>query len=327
MGTVPDISLPTCRFKAQNSTWLADLQRDGYAVVRNAIPRERAVGYQQKAFDWLKSFDTALDLDEPATWVKENLPVQSKIHTFSTYGMTHEKFMWDARMEPGVLAIFAELWGTPDLLVSFDSLNVTFPNRRDIPRKPAWEHVDQSPRRRGLQCVQGVIQLSPAGPEDGGLTVYPGSHRVSEEFFDTQTDSATWSAHDHYGFKAEDLEWFRAKGLKPVKVCAEPGDLILWDSRTLHYGAEPTEASNTIRTVIYAAYTPAKWATEENLAIKADIFRSFLATTHWPHENLVKRSHESIFEDGTRDPKDRDRPLEMPEMTPALLKLAGAASY
>ncbi|KAG4418322.1 hypothetical protein IFR04_008531 [Cadophora malorum] len=327
-SSTPDVTpILEKSFKAQNSTWLADLQRDGYVVVRNAIPRERAIAYQQKAFDWISELRPGFDVNNPDTFVKEHLPVMSKINTFSTYGVTHEKFMWDARMEPGVLKVFEELWGTDELLVSFDSLNVTFPNRKDVPRKPTWEHVDQTPLRRGLQCVQGIINLSNAGPEDGGLMCYPGSHLLSDEFFDTQTDKNTWEKKDYYGFSKDQLEWFHAKGLKPLKVCAEPGDLILWDSRTIHYGAEPTEKSNTIRTVIYAAYTPAKWATKEDLEVKSSIFKSYLGTTHWPHENFVWRNAGSILEDGTRDPKDREEPAELPEMTPALLKLAGAMAY
>ncbi|KAH7346888.1 phytanoyl-CoA dioxygenase [Rhexocercosporidium sp. MPI-PUGE-AT-0058] len=314
-------------FKPQNSTWLSDLQKDGYVVVRNVIPRERAIAYQQKAFDWISTLRPGFDVNNPDTWIKKNLPFVSEIHTFYTYGIAHEKFMWNARMEPGVLKVFEELWGTSELLASFDALNVTFPNRKDIARRPAWEHIDQSPLRRGLQCVQGIISLSHAGPEDGGLMCYPGSHLLSDEFFDTQTDKTAWRKNDFYGFTKTQLEWFTAKGLKPLKVCAEPGDLILWDSRTIHYGAEPTEASNTIRTIIYAAYTPAKWATKEALEVKADIFKHFLGTTHWPHENLVKRNAQSMLEDGTRDPKDRDEPFELPKMTPDLLKLAGAKSY
>jgi hypothetical protein len=33
------------------------------------------------------------------------------------------------------------------------------------------------------------------------------------------------------------------------------------------------------------------------------------------------------LEDGTRDPRDRDAPLEPPEMTDKLLKLAGVKPY
>jgi hypothetical protein len=99
------------RPKAKYSDWRADLLENGYAVVRQAIPKERAVRYQEKAYEWLKSFNnTELDFNNPKTWIKENLPVQSKINTFSTYGVAHEKFMWDARMEPGVLNAFEHLY-------------------------------------------------------------------------------------------------------------------------------------------------------------------------------------------------------------------------
>lgn len=296
-------------------------------MVKNAIPRDRAVTYQQKAFEWLKSFGTDLDFADPDTWVKQNLPVQSKINTFHNYAVAHEKFMWDARMEPGVLDAFSLLWGTDELLASFDSLNITFPNRKDVPRKPAWEHIDQSPLRRGLHCVQGIICLSDSGPEDGGLVVYPGSHKFNDEFFDTQTEKSAWDPMDRYLFDQEQLAWFAARGITPHKVCADVGDLILWDSRTIHYGSEPTPAGTTIRTAIYAAYTPAKLATRETLDTKARVFKSWGGTSHWPHDNVVVRSYEAILDDGTRDPRDRDQPLEIPVLSDKLLKLAGAKKY
>ncbi|KAH8898803.1 phytanoyl-CoA dioxygenase [Thozetella sp. PMI_491] len=315
------------RARSKLTGWRADLQKNGYCVVKGAIPLNRAVQYQEAAYTWLKSFDTPLDFSDPSTWVKENLPVQSKINTFHGYCVAHEKFMWDARQEPGVLNAFAELWGTRELLASFDSLNVTLPNRRDIPRKGAWEHIDQSPLRRGLHCVQGIINLSPAGPEDGGLVVYPGSHLLNDEFFDTKTDSKDWKPLDRFMFDDAQLRWFEERGCRPLKVCADVGDLILWDSRTIHYGAEPTERSTQIRTVIYAAYTPARLASPEQMALKKQVFESFGGTTNWPHDNIVARSTETLLEDGTRDPKDRDRPLNMPELTDQLLKLAGAKPY
>jgi hypothetical protein len=307
--------------------WQVDLEKNGYAVIKNCIPKDRAVHYQEKAYQWLKSFGTDLDFTNPSTWIKENLPVQSKINTFHSYGVAHERFMWDARMEPGVLDAFARIWGTDQLLASFDSLNVTFPNRVDVPRKGAWEHVDQSPLRKGLHCVQGVLNLSPAGPEDGGLVVYTGSHALNEEFFETQTDKSTWVPLDRYLFSNEQLEWFKSKGSVPHKVCADVGDLIVWDSRTIHYGAEPTEKSNQIRTVIYAAYTPARLASSEQLVLKKQVFEKFGGTTNWPHDNIVARATETYLEDGTRDPRDRDAPLELPIMSDQLLRLAGALPY
>jgi hypothetical protein len=307
--------------------WEHDLREKGFAVVKNAIPHDRAVEYRGKAYDWVKSFGTELDFKRPETWIKENLPVQSKINTFSGYGVVHEKFMWDARQEPGVLDTFAKIWGTDELLASFDSLNITFPNRKDVEKLGAWEHVDQSPFRRGLHCIQGIINLSPSGPEDGGLLVYPGSHKLMDEFLDTQTEKNTWQRIDFFKFDEAQLSWFTSRGIKPQKVCAEVGDLILWDSRTIHYGSVPTEKSTQIRTVIYAAYTPARLASEETLKKKMEIFGQYGATTHWPHDNIRIREVKTLLEDGTRDPRDRDEPLEKPEMTDKLLRLGGLMRY
>ncbi|KAH3672668.1 hypothetical protein WICPIJ_010014, partial [Wickerhamomyces pijperi] len=104
-----------------HNDWRDDLVRDGYAVIKNAIPKDRAENYQQEAFKWMKSFgNDELDFDDPKTWRKENLPpVDADINAYNCYGVTHEKFVWDARMEPGVLGEFEKLWGTDELLASF----------------------------------------------------------------------------------------------------------------------------------------------------------------------------------------------------------------
>ena len=297
----------------------------GYAVIKGAIPAERARGYQQKALDWLKSFDPSLDLGNPATWKTADLPVQTKLNTFEAYGVVHERFMWDARLEPGVVDTFAKVWGTDELLVSFDSLNITLPGLRPV-RAP-WPHVDQAPRKRGMHCIQGIINLSHAGPEDGSLVVVPGSNKLVEKFFDSKTNPADWEWRDNRYFDDKDMAWFRSHGLEPKRVEAEPGDLIVWDSRTVHWGGEPTEKSKTIRTVIYAAYAPASMASEAALAEKRKIFAANGATTHWPHDNIRFRELQAVFPDGTADPRNRSEPLEKAEQTDRLLKMAGVRAY
>ncbi|KAI3115044.1 transcriptional regulator family: Fungal Specific TF [Penicillium roqueforti] len=287
--TTPPLNQSSFELSGPYGDWRDDLHNEGYAIIKNAIDPKKAQDYQRKALDWLTSFSTTLDLDDPSTWTNDNLPVQSKVNTFNGYSVTHEKFMWDARMEPKVLEAFSKIWGTDELLVSFDALNITLPNREDKPAQKPWPHVDQSPMRRGLHCIQGIINLSHAGPEDGSLMVFPRSNTVTEEFFDTETDPSTWEQKDLRLFSAEEIQWFESHGMKPSKVLAEPGDLIVWDSRTVHWGGEPTVNSNTIRTVIYASYAPFELATEESLKRKKEAFASYRATTHWPHENIVIR--------------------------------------
>ena len=144
------------------------------------------------------------------------------------------------RSEPGVIAPFAKLWDTEELLVSFDTVNITLPPSivGEYDSK-AWPHCDQAPEKRGMNCVQGIINLSEAGPNDGGLVVMKRSAPLFNRFFEENPVSGPtpWRSAKHqdfHPFTEENLDWYRAQGCELVKVCAEPGDLIIWDSREVH---------------------------------------------------------------------------------------------
>jgi hypothetical protein len=70
--------------------------------------------------------------------------------------------------------------------------------------------------------------------------VLDGSFTLYNEFFDShkyQAPEGGWNPVDFHSFSTEDLHWFYERGCTWKKILAEPGDLILWDSRTVHYGA------------------------------------------------------------------------------------------
>lgn len=56
------------------------------------------------------------------------------------------------------------------------------------------------------------------------------------------------------------------------QVCAEPGDLLLWDSRTAHYNLSST--TDQPRFCVYTCYMPVADATQEDLRRKKDAFES-----------------------------------------------------
>lgn len=267
--------------------WRDDFFRDGYIVLKGVVPKDRAAYYRQKALDWLGSFDKGFDINDRSTWTEEHLPQSFKAGMYLNYCAAHEKYVWQAKQEQGVLDAFATLWGTHELLASFDTVNITLPGRKDVTWAP-WPHVDQAPERQGLACVQGIINLSPAGPNDGGLMLMKGSSKLFNTFFGMNPPDRTQGIgakhYDFYPFKEEHVKWYEEQGCELIKVCAEPGDLILWDSRSMHYAKFPE--SDVIRTVIYACYTPASFAKEEDLIKKAELFKKFETTTHWPHIHI-----------------------------------------
>ena len=88
--------------------------------------------------------------------------------------------MWRARALPRVRDAFAAIWGTHDLLTSFDGANVFRPwnDRPEWRTDGGWYHVDQGTAKQGCHCVQGLLTLTDASYHTGGLVVVPGSHHA-----------------------------------------------------------------------------------------------------------------------------------------------------
>ncbi|KAG9600568.1 hypothetical protein KCU77_g13153, partial [Aureobasidium melanogenum] len=319
--------MPHADYQETTTQWHKDLLRDGFAVVKHAVPKERCQYYIEQMFDWLERFPFGFDRNDKSTWTEKHLPTHMKGGMYHGYRVQHEKFVWEARQEAGVIDAFSKIWGTNELLASFDGINFTLPSGSPLPPTAAWPHVDQSPRRTGMQCVQGIINFAPNGPEDGGLLVMKGSTRLMEQFFAAHPDvldRPTWGATDWFPFEQAELDWFKDRGCSIAKVCAGPGDLIVWDSRCMHYNEVPR--SQNMRALIYACYTPATLAKPEDLQKKAQLFDQRIGTTHWPHDNIFPIIEKKLRL-GKPDLVERDEPFEHPEETDLVQKLAGKKPY
>jgi len=91
--------------------------------------------------------------------------------------------------------------------------------------------MDQAPRFvNTLQLCQGIANLSPSGPLDGGLVVLRGSHKLHEDHFDSiggfDTSADQGEAFEGYKYSMEDVGWYLKHGCEEIKVCANAGDLI-----------------------------------------------------------------------------------------------------
>lgn len=96
--------------------WRDDFARDGYAVIKGAIPADRAEQYRQRGFKWMEGWNLGFKRDDPTTWTKDKLPVVRKgggccqvgpqgpslgVTTDSSgmfhHSIGHEAFLWDIR--------------------------------------------------------------------------------------------------------------------------------------------------------------------------------------------------------------------------------------
>jgi hypothetical protein len=128
--------------------WRDEFHQNGCVLIKNVISPERAQYYCDKQIQWLKNFELGFNEKDPSTWTADHLPVSFKGGMYFSYGSTHEKMAWEARTEPNVVAIFEKLWGTNELITSFDGMNISLPNRTDLNWSP-WPHCDQNPERKG----------------------------------------------------------------------------------------------------------------------------------------------------------------------------------
>ncbi len=164
------------------------------------------------------------------------------------------------------------------------------------------------------------MNLLDCGPEDGGLVVYEGSHLLHEEFFKTHIVPVK---DDWYMFSKSNKELEFYASCKKVKPCCNAGDMLIWDSRTVHYASLPT--GRKCRSAIYVCMTPAEWAGPEVIKMKRRAFEEKRMTNHWPHDPKLFDANPRTYwnEDAKRGPVSK----EMPVLSDVGRKLAGLVPY
>ncbi|KAL3464919.1 hypothetical protein BJX64DRAFT_286106 [Aspergillus heterothallicus] len=301
--------------------WRDDLVRDGYAVIRGAISLNRAQGYADEMYSWLEEFNLGFDRNNLATAREKHLPIINEKGMCWWYSLAHEDFVWKIRAEPGVVGAFEKVYATEDLIVSFDAVNFTFPGRDDIaPNKP-WPHQDQNPDTRGFRCLQGLVNILPNGPQDGGLIVCKGGHLLSEQFHQDMKDEPRIKGFfdEWYGYTEAGMKWLEDHGLEWHKVSVEPGDLIVWDSRTPHYNLP--SSSTRPRFCVYTCYMPVADVTQDDLRRKKEAFEGYRTTSHWPNATFVGPA--DATRNGTPCPHNRKQPTKKPQLDERGYKLTG----
>ncbi|KAI8312068.1 hypothetical protein K4K59_006424 [Colletotrichum sp. SAR11_240] len=220
----------------ESPQWLHDLHKRGWALVKGAVPKQRALTYAEKGEEWLEGFKLGYKRDDPSTWRSTNIP----------------------RHRYGGL---------------FD--------------QAPWPHSDQSAYRPHPHCIQGLVNLLPNGPEDGGLAVMDGSAPLFEQYFKEHTPpEGGWIKRDLFNWDDQTLKWFEERGCRWLKPTMDPGDFILWDSRAVHYGAAPINDNK--RMAVYTCYKPIEFLSEEQRLRKVEAFKRGYMTSHDPTDFVLK---------------------------------------
>lgn len=211
------------------------------------------------------------------------------------YSAGQTQFVWDVRQDPSVHKVFSSLWNDDNLLVSFDGINLQIPpeitGKYSNPLGTEWLHSDQAPKKVGLGCIQGFVNLETTDENDGCLIAVPKSHLLHSQMcceFKLKEDKNSGS--DWLKLSEPQVKWYEEHKCSPIRVQAPKGSLVLWDSRTIHANSTAQKGRDDPsrwRRVIYVCMTPRKWSSEKELVKKTKYFNEGRMTSHWPHKIKV----------------------------------------
>jgi len=264
------------------------LDKHGFVVIKGVVDAQQLEKAEQLLWDFL-SEHAGWQRGQPDTWSDEGLQRVSANGIangiINKRGAGQSELNWYVRTLPKIRQVFEHVWGSDELLTSFDVFGVFRPwhSGKFMKTLGGWFHVDQGPLTSGKQCVQGLLSIYDQDASTGGLTVIPGSHLRFEEV------QATAANQEEYIELEESCPVWQA----PHRlVVMQRGDVVLWDSRCVHCNTPATEQPMTpldrlLRAVVYVCMTPREKATEQTIEDRKKGYTSSMTTTHWPHRNCV----------------------------------------
>eukprot|EP00434_Breviolum_minutum_P011034 symbB.v1.2.009735.t1/scaffold625.1/size179458/12 len=260
------------------SAWRKHLHEEGYVVLSEAMtPKEVRTGKDLLWTD-LEAAHHGLSRNDSTTWKNWRLSP-----TGLDTSVVQDPGAWYVRACPGVKRAFEEFWETPELIVSMDAVILWRPWWIKSSWKPVTEglHLDQNPfHKPDLETIQGMVPLLPVSTVTGGLQVIPRSH----------TEAAKTALKEDFPHLATCGDWcpLMSSHESAVLLLAEPGDLILWDSRTIHGGHVGTGAAEAndelARMSVTVCMVPRSRATTEVLEARRQGFLMGKIFNHAPHE-------------------------------------------
>jgi len=218
--------------KVFNQTELEQWHKDGYIILRNAIPKEDC----EKTIGLIYDTIDANSNDHKTWYISHPLKQGIMIQLFNS------SILDKNRLSKKIRLAYRQLWNRNDLLVSMDRVSFN-PPETEFYQFPGpdlhWDVSLKTPIPFGLQ---GLLYLSDTDEKQGAFTVIPGFHKNIEAWvnqLDTNENPRDSSL----------LSQFRKK-----PIAAKAGDFIIWNN-CLPHGSSPN-LSTKPRIVQYINYQP-----------------------------------------------------------------------
>ena len=276
------------KYICNKSTLRQTLDEYGVAIIPNVIDNDECEEMRDSMWSFFEhitqKWNKPIKRNRVNTWrgIYDLFPLHSQL--FQHWNIGHAQVSWNLRQNPKIVDIFAKLWNCEqdELLTSFDGLSMCLPPEKTNKgwQNKNWFHTDQSYTRNNIECIQSWITANDINDGDASLLIYEGSHKFHRDF------AVQYDKHgkdDWYKLNAEEEKFYSDRCLQRKIVCPA-GSLVLWDSRTIHYGSNPIKGRSVenIRQIVYLCYTPRYMC--DNIGKKINYFETLRTCNHWPHK-------------------------------------------
>lgn len=273
----------------------ATLSDNGFEVVDNIIDMNTCIKLRTEMWNWLnaktKNCDRPIVENDFTTYktIFELRPLHGML--LQHWDTGHNPMSWTIRQHPAVIERFADIWGTEDLVTSFDGLSISLPpeytnrgwHHSGKSSCSEWFHCDQSFTRNEFECVQGLVNLYDINSGDATLRVLNKSHLLHGE---VARKLNLIAKQDWYKLQPHEKDYYLQRLGHSADICvkAKAGSLILWDSRLIHQGTEPKPDRQQInyRCALYVCMLPKKNCNSNMLRKRIRCFEDRRTTNHNP---------------------------------------------
>jgi ectoine hydroxylase-related dioxygenase (phytanoyl-CoA dioxygenase family) len=275
------------KYKTTKEGLMTTIEEYGVAIIPSVLNENECNEIIDGLWDYFehitKEWEVKINRNDKKTWreIYKLYPLHSMLFQYWSAG--HTQVSWNVRQNPKMVDIFANLWKTDDLLVSFDGLSFHLPPEDTNKgwNRQTFYHTDQSFTQPGFQCIQSWTTAYDVNEGDATLAFMEKSNRYHKDFGDKFEikDKSNW-----YKLSKEQEQFYLEKGCDYKKIKCPKGSLVLWDSRTIHCGVEPLKERTVpnVRAIIYLCYMPKHLCNKKELDKKKDTFNELRTTSHYP---------------------------------------------
>jgi hypothetical protein len=277
------------KYICTNSTVKKKLNDYGVAIIPNILNEQEINDFNDGIWNYLEYASANLPVpiykSKPKTWKTYTEYFTEKNMLLQKFGIGHSSHLWNLRQNPKVIDVFASIYNTNELAVSFDGCSFHLPVKK-TQYSSKWFHTDQSYSTNDFQCVQSWITGYPINDTDATLGFLEKSHMYHEacsKNFNLEVEDIYYY-EDYYELNSKQIEFYKNLGCTEYYIKCPAGSMVLWDSRTIHYGANPQPKHNTssnFRNVAYISTQPKKLISKQVQKQRANAFVNGKTTSHW----------------------------------------------